>query len=111
MNPLVRSALLAALLLSTVASAEDASPKAPATPKTVDIDQARICAPVDVEFIKRIAVARPRHFTRDGFRVDSARAATPSWMLSRMVVLVPDGTPQLTFRAPSAQRGSPDFGH
>ena len=83
---------------------------AAAAPPTVDIDQTMVCAPVGVEFIKRIAVVRPRHFTRDGVQVDRARAVTPSWMLSRMPVLVPDGTPQWVYRAPSAQRGSPDFG-
>jgi hypothetical protein len=83
---------------------------------TIDISDTMSCAPVaHEEFIKRIAVARPRsspaYRSPVNARVDSARDRTPSWMLSRMPILVPDGMPQLVYRAPSAARGSPDFGH
>ena len=81
----------------------------------IDISDAMTCAPVvHQEFIKRIAVVRPRyspsHRTPPSAWVDRSRDRTPSWMLSRMPVLVPDGTPQLVYRAPSAARSSPDFG-
>lgn len=84
-------------------------------PPTIDVGAASMeRTPIDPEFLKRIAVARPSsrqhsHAASD----DSARGdrdSVPSWMLSRMPVLVPDGTPQLVYRAPSAARGSPDFG-
>lgn len=83
---------------------------------TIDISDAMTCAPlVHVEFMKRVVVVGPRsppsHRAPVNARVDSARDRTPSWMLSRMPVLVPDGTPQLVYRAPSAARRSPDFGH
>ncbi len=70
--------------------------------------------PVDQEFIKRIAVARPqrsRPTPAPRTREASDRERAPSWMLSRMVVLVPDGTPQLVYRAPLAKRESMDFGN
>lgn len=99
MNPLLRSALLSALLLSTVVTAEEAAP-APASE-------------IQTEYIKRIVVPRynsppPARASHSSARNSPAR--TPSWMLSRMPVLVPDGTPQLVYRAPSAARWSPDFG-
>lgn len=100
MNPLLRSALLSALLLSTVATAEEAAP-APA-------------GEIQTEFIKRIVVPRynspPRARASHDANIRNSPARTPAWMLSRMPVLVPDGTPQLVYRAPSAERGSPDFG-
>ncbi|MCP3141756.1 carboxypeptidase-like regulatory domain-containing protein [Pyxidicoccus xibeiensis] len=70
---------------------------------------------VDPEFIKRIAVARPGGRARAdthcfGCGGPSIQEQTPAWMLSRMPIVVPDGTPQLVYRAPSADRCSPDFG-
>jgi hypothetical protein len=68
--------------------------------------------PADQDFIRRIAVARtPRGHHRP--RCPEARGAiarTPSWMLARGPVPVPDGLPRLVYRAPSADRCSPDFG-
>jgi hypothetical protein len=97
MTSLLRSALLCALLFSTASvAAEDAGP-------------------VQQEFIKRIrypAVQRSppaRKVQWSEVRVGGSRDRVPSWMLSRMPVLVPNGTPQLVYRAPSAARGSPDF--
>ncbi len=85
-----------------------------ATPPLIDIGQVTSCWPVAPDFIKRIAVPRynspPRARPAHDSAAMSAPARTPSWMLSRMPVLVPDGTPQLVYRAPSAERGSPDFG-
>jgi hypothetical protein len=79
-------------------------------------DDIHACSPSDShpqEFIRRIAVTRPRplHRVQEPKRdAVSDRDRTPSWMLSRMPVLVSDGTPQLVYRAPSADRWSPDFG-
>ncbi|NMO15261.1 carboxypeptidase regulatory-like domain-containing protein [Pyxidicoccus fallax] len=43
------------------------------------------------------------------FMPDDVVARTPSWMLSRSIIQIPDGTPQLVYRAPSAEACSPDF--
>ncbi|MFP2911233.1 carboxypeptidase-like regulatory domain-containing protein [Pyxidicoccus sp. 3LFB2] len=84
-------------------------------PPTIEVGAASMeRTPIDPEFLKRIAVARPGPLRHSHAAVDdsvgSDRDSVPSWMLSRMPVLVPDGTPQLIYRAASAARWSPDFG-
>lgn len=69
------------------------------------------------EFIKRIVVNRPRAMVCSARRIPDAflvradcshsesncsRKQAPTWMLRRMPVLVPDGTPQTVYRAPTA---------
>jgi hypothetical protein len=85
-----------------------------ATPPLLDPREVWRCPTVGVEFIKRIVVPRynspPPARASHNSTAMSSPARTPSWMLSRMPVLVPDGTPQLVYRAPSAARWSPDFG-
>lgn len=92
----------------------DEAAVAAATAPTIDPCQFKSCDPVGAEFIKRIALPRSQHLPRSHVQTselaESTRSFTPSWMLSRLPVLVPDGTPQLVYRAPSAKQGSPDFG-
>jgi hypothetical protein len=131
MKTLLRGSLLSALLLSTASVAADdtATAQSAAPPvqgqapekqsegqsQTIDVGSTTTGINVDQEFIKRIAVARPgrRNLAESGCYRScwlSDRDRTPSWMLSRQVISVPDGTPQLVYRAPSADRYSPDFG-
>ncbi|MFP2932189.1 carboxypeptidase-like regulatory domain-containing protein [Pyxidicoccus sp. 3LG] len=85
-------------------SSEDRTPLPPdAGSTTTDIN-------VDQEFIKRIVVARPARRIRAEPEFSRDRDRMPSWVLSRQVVFVPDGTPQLVYRAPSPDRDSSDFG-
>ncbi|WP_164015656.1 hypothetical protein [Pyxidicoccus trucidator] len=112
MTPLLRSALLCALLFSTASAAADSSP----TGVAGDIEEGT-AAPggkLDVELLRRIVMCC-RLVSMDECEIrepcpPDPRESTPSWMLSRMVVLVPDGTPQLVYRAPSGATWSPDFG-
>ena len=68
-------------------------------------------AHIHEEFIQHIVVTCSfRRLLPGCTGTDGVLARTPSWMLSRMPVLVADGTPQLVYRAPSADRCSPDFG-
>lgn len=97
----------ALFLLAAPALAEGESPRTdPITPTTVTIEQ---------EFIRRPVRLRPasctgtRHWFPSSLEVrarcshaasNCARKQAPSWMVSRMPVLVPDGTPQTVYRAP-----------
>lgn len=94
MKPLLRGVLSCALLLGAVpAAAEEASTPPPAEVKT--------------DFIKPFVVVIPEG--RSCGVVRKVRREVPSWALSRMHILVPDGTPKQVYRAPSADLCSPDF--
>lgn len=97
-------------LLAAPALAEDESARGvlSARPPEVFIEQ---------EFIKRIAVNRPgargcmpfptpkAHLVRAQCSLSASncsRKQAPTWMVARMPVVVPDGTPQTLHRAPSA---------
>ncbi len=98
-KPVLRRSLCCALLLSAVPAAAEVAPTPPA-------------AEVKTDYIKRIVVRLPKAVAcRAGrySRRESCPPGVPSWALSRMHILVPDGTPKLVYRAPSADWCTPDF--